>query len=63
MGCVLCNITSCEHLGTEAKPEPNPFFCRTKQERKEFLDELAYDIASRHLGLVKKINQYVEKLK
>lgn len=63
MGCVLCNIISCEHFGTEEDPQPNPFFCKTEREREEFLDELACDIVSRHPEIVERINTLIAKTK
>lgn len=53
MGCVLCNITNMDK---------SPFKCETEEDREEFLNELAYDIAARHPEVVKKINDYVAKL-
>lgn len=60
MGCILCNITSCEEF--VQGPEPaikNPFFL---SEKEKFLEELAYDIASKHPEMVEKINEYAVKL-
>lgn len=63
MGCVFCNITNVEHFGTEEKPEPNPFYCKTDQEREEFLDELASDIVTRHPEFIEKLNTLAAKAK
>lgn len=64
MGCVLCNITSCEEF-PQGKDPPikNPFYCKTQREREELLKELAYDIASIHPELVRRINRYYRKVK
>ena len=53
MGCVLCNIT-------DMRPDINAFFCKTAEEKQEFLDELANDIATRHPEMVEKINGMME---
>ena len=64
MGCLLCNITSCEEFVQGPKrPIQNPFYRKSEEELDQFLDELAYDIASRHPELVEKINSYAKKLK
>ena len=60
MGCVLCNITNVENFGTEDKKKPNPFYCPTMREKKQFEGELAYDIAVRHPEMVKKINDFAQ---
>ena len=66
MGCVLCNITNVKEAqqGKE-KALVNPFYCPTEEEKKQFLDELAYDIAVRHPEMVKQINEFAvaEKLR
>ena len=63
MGCVLCNITSCEEFVQGANPPvKNPFYSKTEEEKDRFLEELAYDIASRHPELVRKINEHARKL-
>lgn len=56
MGCVLCNITGCREFtqGTEP-PVLNPFYCKTSEERSEFIEELCADIALRHPEVVKRI--------
>ncbi len=63
MGCVLCNITNVKEFA--GPPIGNPFFCPTEEEKKQFLDELAYDIAVRHPEMVKQINEFAvaEKLR
>ena len=53
MGCVLCNITN-------TRPDINAFFCKTEEEKEEFLNELAGDIATRHPEMVEKINNMAE---
>jgi len=59
MGCVLCNITSCEEFLQGGNPPiKNPFYSKTNGEREQFLEELAHDIASQHPELVRKINGY-----
>lgn len=64
MGCILCSITSCEEFIQGDRPsEHNIFYCKTKKEREDFLEELAYDIAATHPEMVRKINRYVKKLR
>lgn len=63
MGCVLCNITSCDEFSQGENPSiKNPFYCKTEQERDEFLDELASDIVSRHPEMVERINTLTAKV-
>lgn len=66
MGCVLCNITNVEHFGTEKEPEANPFYCKDDEEKEQFLEELAVDIATRHPDYARriylKINDWTEKI-
>ena len=63
MGCLLCNITSCNEFSQgDDPPVINPFHCQTRGRRRVFLDELAYDIAANHPEMVRRINLYVRKL-
>jgi hypothetical protein len=63
MGCLLCNITACKEFEQgDAPPIVNPFYCKTRKRTREFLDELAYDIASKHPEMVRRINRYVRRL-
>jgi len=61
MGCVLCNITNTEYFDNDKNKERNVFYCDTDEEKQEFLEELASDIAIRHPSLVKRINEIVHK--
>mgnify|MGYP001588249047 CR=1 FL=1 len=64
MGCVLCNMLGCEEFLQGEEPSlKNLFYCKTERERKGVEDELAYDIASCHPDLMRKINRYHKKLK
>lgn len=56
MGCIFCNITNVKYFGAEEKPQPNPFYCKERWELKQFLDELASDIVSRHPEFLKLLN-------
>ena len=58
MGCILCNIITCEEFKQGIK---NPFYCKFKKERDRFSEELAYDIAINHPKIVRKINEYAKK--
>jgi len=63
MGCVLCNITSCEEAVQGLGPsQKNPFYSKTKRGKEEFLKELAQDIATHHPEIVRKINRYAQRL-
>ena len=61
MGCVLCNITNTKYFDGDDENEQNPFYCETDEEKQEFLEELACDIATRHPSLVKRINEIAHK--
>lgn len=63
MGCVMCNITNCEEFVQGPKPAiKNPFYCKTEGDLRQFLEDLAHDIASQHPEMVNKINGYVRML-
>lgn len=55
MGCLLCNITNLKTT--------NKFYCKTQEEKKDFRDELAYDIARNHPEMVKLIEKYKKEIK
>jgi hypothetical protein len=55
MGCTLCSITRVDKFGTEEDPVPNPFYCKTDEEREQFMEELAVDIATRHPDYARQI--------
>jgi len=63
MGCVFCNITTVEYIRNKEERVLNPFYCKTAQERKEFHDELASDIVTRHPEFLKRLNTLAAKIK
>lgn len=64
MGCILCAITDVTEFPQGDKlVQINPFYCSTKQDKDDFLEELAYDIAKRHPDVTNRINHYTRKLK
>ena len=59
MGCLFCNITACEEfIQGDGPPVKNPFYCKTPEDRAEFVNELCYDIAGRHHNVARRIFYY-----
>jgi hypothetical protein len=59
MGCVFCNITNVDVFPMGTDPGvANPFYCKTSEERAEFINELCADIVARHPEVVKRLIYY-----